>query len=55
MIPMGIAMITSAHDWAHKDRVCDACGKLTELDGEPVEAVAVEESDVEAVVLRLAA
>lgn len=38
LIPMGIAMVSSAHGWAFEDRVCEACGKLVEIDGEPVAA-----------------
>ena len=34
---MGIGLVSSAHAWSYGDRACEACGKLVELDGEPVE------------------
>ena len=40
LIPMGIGAITAAHAWAYGDRACEACGKLYELDGRPVQGEA---------------
>ncbi|MFV8755599.1 hypothetical protein ACNOYE_34040 [Nannocystaceae bacterium ST9] len=32
LVPAGVSMITTAHEWAFADWTCDACGKLVEVE-----------------------
>lgn len=37
LIPGGMGLITAAHTWAFADLECEACGKLVEFEGVPLE------------------
>lgn len=38
LLPGGICTITAAHSWAYEDPCCEQCGKLVEIDGQPLRA-----------------
>jgi hypothetical protein len=35
----GAALVGGTHEFAFGDRICEACGRAYELDGEPIESV----------------
>ncbi|MFO7564534.1 MAG: hypothetical protein R6X02_17955 [Enhygromyxa sp.] len=45
VIVAGAALVGSAHEYAYGDRICEACGRAYEVDGEPIETAVAPQSE----------